>query len=207
MLCYSHFVLNLFYNDLEDIKDNNIDLLSVYPIGSIYISYSSTNPSTLFGGIWEQIQGKFLLGVSSSYTVGNTSVTSSSGGNGNTGSSSASSTGSSSGSTGGSSSANTGSTTLTINQIPAHTHNYTYVGFKQIGEVGGNVGIFDPEANRSVATTSTGGSQGHTHTMAHTHSISNHTHTMAHTHSIGSHTHTVNTLPPYIAVYMWKRTA
>ena len=168
MLCYSHFVLNLFYNDL----DNIATLDKVYPIGSIYISYSSTNPSTLFGG-----------------------------------SSSASSTGSSSGSTGGSSSANTGSTTLTINQIPAHTHNYTLVGFRQTGEVASQVGIYDPQENRSVATTSTGGSQGHTHTMAHTHSIGSHTHTMAHTHSIGSHTHTVNTLPPYIAVYMWRRTA
>ena len=72
---YSNEELNLFtFNDLEDIKDNssNIDLLSVYPIGSIYISYSSTNPSTLFGGIWEQIQGKFLLGVSSSYSLGST---------------------------------------------------------------------------------------------------------------------------------------
>ena len=140
-------------------------------------------------------------------TGGNTSNTTSSGGNGNTGSSSASSTGSSSGSTGGSSSANTGSTTLTINQIPAHTHNYTLVGFRQTGEVASQVGIYDPQENRSVATTSTGGSQGHTHTMAHTHSIGSHTHTMAHTHSIGSHTHTVNTLPPYIAVYMWRRTA
>ena len=44
-------------------------------------------------------------------------------------------------------------------------------------------------------TKSTGGGQGHTHTLPN------------HTHSIGSHTHTVNTMPPYIAVYMWKRTA
>ena len=45
-----------------------------------------------------------------------------------------------------------------------------------------------------INTGSNGGGQGHTHSMAHTHSIS-------------SHTHTVNTLPPYIAVYMWRRTA
>ena len=63
------------------------------------------------------------------------------------------------------------------------------------------VGIYDPQENSSTATTSTGGSKGHTHTMAHTHSIG------SHTHSISSHTHTVNTLPPYIAVYMWRRTA
>ena len=170
-------------NDLDDIKDNsNIDLLSVYPIGSIYISYSSTNPSTLFGGTWTQIQGKFLLGVSSTYSVGST------GGNSSVTSSSAS------GNTGGSSSANTGSTTLTINQIPRHTHNYTLVDFLQSGTAGSQVGVLNPPGTKATATTSTGGSQGHTHSMAHTHSI-------------GSHTHTVNTLPPYIAVYMWRRTA
>lgn len=32
-----------------------------YPIGSIYLSTSSTSPSSLFGGTWEQIKGKFLF--------------------------------------------------------------------------------------------------------------------------------------------------
>lgn len=42
----------------------------IYPIGSIYISVNATNPEVLFGGTWEQIQGKFLLGMSSSYPIG-----------------------------------------------------------------------------------------------------------------------------------------
>ena len=33
----------------------------IYPIGSIYISVNDANPSTLFGGTWEQITGRFLL--------------------------------------------------------------------------------------------------------------------------------------------------
>ena len=28
-----------------------------------------------------------------------------------------------------------------------------------------------------------------------------------HTHTLSSHTHTTNVLPPYIAVYVWQRTA
>ena len=40
-------------------------MLAVYPVGSIYISVNSTSPATLFGGAWEQIQGKFLLAAGS----------------------------------------------------------------------------------------------------------------------------------------------
>lgn len=47
----------------------------VYPVGSIYISLNSTNPSSIFGGTWEQIQGRFLLGVSSSHPVNQTGGT------------------------------------------------------------------------------------------------------------------------------------
>ena len=43
-----------------------------YPIGSIYMSTSSTDPSLLFGGTWEAIQGKFLIGANSTYSAGST---------------------------------------------------------------------------------------------------------------------------------------
>ena len=33
----------------------------IYPVGSIYMSTNSTNPSTLFGGTWKQIKDRFLL--------------------------------------------------------------------------------------------------------------------------------------------------
>lgn len=48
------------------------DKLELFPIGSIYTSISSTSPATLFGGTWEQIQGRFLLSASSSYSAGGT---------------------------------------------------------------------------------------------------------------------------------------
>ena len=46
--------------------------LSIYPVGAIYISTTSTNPSVLFGGTWEEIEGKFLLGRSASHEAGTT---------------------------------------------------------------------------------------------------------------------------------------
>lgn len=45
--------------------NNGSDILNlVYPVGSIYLSLNSTNPSGLFGGTWEQFaQGRTLIGV------------------------------------------------------------------------------------------------------------------------------------------------
>ena len=33
---------------------------TLYPVGSIYMSTSSTSPATLFGGTWSQISGALL---------------------------------------------------------------------------------------------------------------------------------------------------
>lgn len=45
----------------------------VYPIGSIYMSVNAADPSTLFSGTsWEKLEGRFLLGSSSTYTPGST---------------------------------------------------------------------------------------------------------------------------------------
>lgn len=46
------------------------DVPNPYPIGSVYISTVSTSPAQLFGGSWEQLQNRFLLGAGSSYTAG-----------------------------------------------------------------------------------------------------------------------------------------
>ena len=46
--------------------------LDAYPVGSIYLSTSSTSPATLFGGTWQRIQDRFLLCAGSTYAAGKT---------------------------------------------------------------------------------------------------------------------------------------
>lgn len=45
----------------------------IYPVGSIFMKATDTdNPGKVIGDIWAQIQGKFLLGSSSSYAIKST---------------------------------------------------------------------------------------------------------------------------------------
>lgn len=39
----------------------NVDL--IYPIGSIYMTTSTVSPAVLFGGTWERIKGRCIVGV------------------------------------------------------------------------------------------------------------------------------------------------
>ena len=54
---------------LKEVEDS---ILDSHPVGSVYQSSNSTSPASLFGGNWEKIQGRFLLGSSSSHSVTST---------------------------------------------------------------------------------------------------------------------------------------
>lgn len=69
---------NVYVGDTEPTDSNvkcwvspsgKIDLSSlwdqIYPVGSLYLSVNATNPSALFGGAWEKIEGRFLIGTGS----------------------------------------------------------------------------------------------------------------------------------------------
>ncbi len=55
---------NLVVNTITTREINNLETNfdAIYPVGSVYIAVNDINPSTLFGGAWEQIKGRFLFG-------------------------------------------------------------------------------------------------------------------------------------------------
>ena len=55
-----------------DAIDKTAIIDMVYPVGSIYIAYNHTNPSTLFGGTWDRMQSAFLWASTSEDTIGET---------------------------------------------------------------------------------------------------------------------------------------
>lgn len=74
---------NADYNTLSNLpKINNVTLTdnkslsdlgifnAIYPVGSIYLSTTNINPSTLFGGTWQQIEDRFLLAAGQNYNAG-----------------------------------------------------------------------------------------------------------------------------------------
>ncbi len=129
-----------------------------YPIGSVYISFSPTDPSTYFGGTWERIKGRFLLSADdSAYKVNNT---------------------------GGSVTHHhtTGNCTLEYKHLPSEVC------------VDGNFGYLS-----GCAKTGVSGWQ-----ITSLRDYGQYGYGQAHNHG---NTGDSNNLPPYIVVYMWRRTA
>lgn len=178
----------------------------VYPVGSIYMSINSTSPATIIGGSWERIQDRFLLSAGETYTAG---------------------------ATGGSADAvvpahsHAIAANETESRYISHTHkanfgtasNYAFLQSANPGTVisrqsavkwtsssqgdslsvpayaSGDTPVFQIKPTTGYPVTSQSGED----TTTHTHDIAAHTTESAGTSATGAN------LPPYLAVYMWKR--
>ena len=55
-----------------DLPANFDKLDAEWPVGSIYMSTKSTDPSTFLGGTWKALTGRFLVGAGTDYPAGTT---------------------------------------------------------------------------------------------------------------------------------------
>ena len=58
---------------LEGMVDKAIQVavLRAHPVGSYFITESADNPHEILGGgVWQKLEGRFLLGANASYSVG-----------------------------------------------------------------------------------------------------------------------------------------
>lgn len=72
------YVRGTNYNSSNNVLNNWIKMTQwtdIYPVGAVYISYSSTSPASLFGGSWTPITGKFIRAASDVSTGGSDSTT------------------------------------------------------------------------------------------------------------------------------------
>nr|DAT54964.1 MAG TPA: baseplate protein [Caudoviricetes sp.] len=122
-----------------------------YPVGSIYMSTVSTNPKDLFGGTWQALGGRFLIGADDTYKAGAT--------------------------------AGEATHKLTIAEMPSHAHPNT-IRVNWYNDSRENSPMFNGWGNSNLQldrmTINTG--------------------------FVGEN-NAHNNMPPYLSVYMWKRTS
>lgn len=128
----------------------------VYPVGSIYMSVTDTNPNIVFGGTWEQIKDKFILSCGDTYA------------NGATGGAATHVHGLSNGYALINPSANVAAIYGKIKTVSNWTDNFK-------STISGKATSFSGDNTRGIA--------------------------------LAGNSNSASTLPPYIAVYVWKRTA
>lgn len=170
--------------------------LLLWPVGSIYIGVTSTNPTEFFGGTWVAFgQGRVLVGHDSAQAEFDT-VLETGGAKTHTLTSNEMPQHSHGGATGGQSNGHFHSGYTTTDG--AHEHNYITRSTAVPQGTGNNVA-----ANWSFTNASTTGGGGHSHTIQTNDADRDHTHTIGNSGGGAAH----NNLQPYIVVYMWRRTA
>lgn len=169
-------------------------MLALYPVGAVYISANSTSPASLFGGTWEQLKDRFLLGAGGSYAAGGT---------GGAATVSITPAGTNEG------------TAITAAQMPKHRHQVriwdnagTKGAAKTVSNYGADVvnatsGAQLPDGHLVWKTSSFEASQNGYGDPSGIADIAGNG--KAHTHAFNGTTQSIATMPPYLAVYMWKR--
>lgn len=181
-------------NNVNADTNGNVNIIDkVYPVGSIYMSVVNNSPANFIGGTWVALnEGRVLIGANSTYTAGKTGgefthkITVAELPEHNHSASTAS--------------AGAHTHTASTNSTGDHAHNYAcYLTAEAVYNLGGGSHIRD--IGSTLATTSAG-THSHTVTIA---SADAHTHTVT-VNNTGSGS-AMNNMQPYLAVYMWKRTA
>lgn len=218
-----------YYGTISDPKDlvtkeyvdgqggGGLTVDDIYPIGSIYMSVNSTSPSTLFPGTyWEQISDTFLLAAGTNHAAGTTG-----------GSETVTLTSAQSGVP----AHDHGATGLTVTggaTTNAGTSSDAAWGFRSSallprtgasGLVGVQTGVtvsksstqrYSISSNSYTTAKSTGTIDDTVNFAAHSHKLVAHSHTVGgttadNTAQNASSAH--ENMPPYLAVYVWKRVA
>lgn len=139
--------------------DGTTSGLAAYPVGSVYLSVTDTDPATLFGGTWERLKDLFLLAAGDTYAAG---------------------------ATGGEA-----THALSASELPSHAHTLPGHTFNWGTGIDNTVYAKDAVATSGTVTGN------RLYTMQSSWNKSSNTGSGA------AH----NNMPPYLAVYMWKRTA
>lgn len=170
----------------ETLKSNSQIVNLIYPVGSIYMSVNSTNPGTLFGGTWEKLKDRFLLGAGDTYSLGAT------GGEANhtlTTDEMPSHSHSASTSSNGSHTHSVYSTDTWSNNAVGLYHQTKAAGFGGVDQWGGSEWYSTTQSHGEQMLLNNG----------------SHTHTVTVDSAGGGNAH--NNMPPYLVVNIWKRTA
>lgn len=155
----------------------------IYPVGSIYMSTVSTNPATLFGfGTWEAMPAGHVLLAQGKSSWGTTY---------------------NAGSTGGEATHQ-----LTVGELPSHGHS-TSTNTANLTGNANSIGInYDEVSVSGIISKNRGNDYGGTNNDHNKTGLlinASHSHTVTINNTGSNQAH--NNLQPYIAVYIWKRTA
>ena len=186
--------------NIADIELGSISLANIIdlirPIGSLYWSEKNTNPSTIYPGTtWVQVTDTWIVAAGSTYAAGSSY-----------GAATHTHTSAAHTHTVAGHAHTTGNHTLTIAEMPNHTHTinrpvwYSSEGTTSDGTIYGTFASTTHLVTNTGSILHTGGSGAHNHGNTGSTSLTTDSTTPGNTGSASN-------VPPSVAMYCWKRTA